>query len=302
MDDLDLDINNYDLEDLLQLFNLPLDFNKQQLKNAKSIVLKLHPDKSGLNSKYFIFYSNAYKNVCKIWEFKSKTEKDINNESTVYVNNDDETSSNKIILNKMFEKNNDLKKPENFNKWFNEHFEKMKVTSDNDEGYGDWLKSDDGLEDNNCKSVSQMHEVFSQKRKQACNDIVEHSSMQSFQFGSSSGMGSDLINDSGGFDGEGGSGLVYQDLRKAYTETIVPVDDSLMDKRVKVGSVDELNRYRQSQDLYTPDPEQQRIYYQQKRDEDEMATRRAFKLAEHSKMAQKNSEGFWSGLKLLYDK
>ena len=119
MDDVDLDINNYDLEDLLQLFNLPLDFNKQQLKNAKSIVLKLHPDKSGLNSKYFIFYSNAYKNVCKIWEFKSKTEKDVNNESTVYVNNDDETSSNKIILNKMFEKNNDLKKPENFNKWFN---------------------------------------------------------------------------------------------------------------------------------------------------------------------------------------
>lgn len=302
MDDVDLDINNYDLEDLLQLFNLPLDFNKQQLKNAKSIVLKLHPDKSGLNSKYFIFYSNAYKNVCKIWEFKSKTEKDVNNESTVYVNNDDETSSNKIILNKMFEKNNDLKKPENFNKWFNEHFEKMKVTSDNDEGYGDWLKSDDGLEDNNCKSVSQMHEVFSQKRKQACNDIVEHSSMQSFQFGSSSGMGSDLINDSGGFDGEGGSGLVYQDLRKAYTETIVPVDDSLMDKRVKVGSVDELNRYRQSQDLYVPDAEQQRIYNEQKQTEDEMATRRAFKLAEHSKMAQKNSEGFWSGLKLLYDK
>jgi|UniRef100_A0A6C0INN4 hypothetical protein len=302
MDDVDLDINNYNLEDLLQLFNLPLDFNKQQLKNAKSIVLKLHPDKSGLNSKYFIFYSNAYKNVCKIWEFKSKTEKDVNNESTVYVNNDDETSSNKIILNKMFEKNNDLKKPENFNKWFNDHFEKMKVTSDNDEGYGDWLKSDDGLEDNNCKSVSQMHEVFSQKRKQACNDIVEHSSMQSFQFGSGSGMGSDLINDSGGFDGEGGSGLVYQDLRKAYTETIVPVDDSLMDKRVKVGSVDELNRYRQSQDLYVPDAEQQRIYNEQKQTEDEMATRRAFKLAEHSKMAQQNSEGFWSGLKLLYDK
>ena len=153
MDDVDLDINNYDLEDLLQLFNLPIDFNKQQLKNAKSIVLKLHPDKSGLDPKYFIFYSNAYKNVCKIWEFKSKTERDVNNESTVYVNDDDETSSNKIILNKMFEKNSDLKKPENFNKWF-KHFEKMKVTSDRR------LKSDDGLEENsNCKSVSQMHRI-----------------------------------------------------------------------------------------------------------------------------------------------
>ena len=47
--------------------------------------------------------------------------------------------------------------------------------------------------------------------------------MQSFQFGSGSGMGSDLINDSGSFDGEGSSGLVYQDL---YRDN-VPVDDSL---------------------------------------------------------------------------
>lgn len=303
MEDVDLDINNYELEDLLQLFNLPLDFNKQQLKNAKSIVLKLHPDKSRLEPKYFIFYANAYKSICKIWEFKSKTERDINSQSTVYINNDDEMSSQKIILNKMFEKNNALKNPDNFNKWFNEHFDKMKVTTDDDNGYGNWLKSDEDLEDNvDCKSVSQMHQVFSQRRKQASNDIVEHSSMQSFQFGSFNGMGSDLINDSGSFDGCVGSGLVYQDLRKAYTETIVPVDESLIDKRVKVGSVDELNRYRQNQDLYVPDAEQQRIYNEQKQREDEMATRRAFKLSEHSNMAKKNVESFWSGLKLLYDK
>ena len=42
MDKLDLDLNldNYELEDLLSLFQLPYNFDKEQLKSAKKIVLK----------------------------------------------------------------------------------------------------------------------------------------------------------------------------------------------------------------------------------------------------------------------
>ena len=39
MDHLDLDINNYDVDDLLNLFNLEKDFNEKQLKGARAIVL-----------------------------------------------------------------------------------------------------------------------------------------------------------------------------------------------------------------------------------------------------------------------
>ena len=53
---MDLDINNYNLDEILQLFKLPLNFNEHHLKQAKQIVLKVHPDKSGLDSQYFIFY------------------------------------------------------------------------------------------------------------------------------------------------------------------------------------------------------------------------------------------------------
>ena len=55
--ELDLDINNYDLQDILHLFKLPVNFDEQDLKRAKQIVLKTHPDKSNLPSDYFIFYS-----------------------------------------------------------------------------------------------------------------------------------------------------------------------------------------------------------------------------------------------------
>ena len=56
MDNLDLDINNYELEDLLNLFKIPMDFDESDLKKAKQIVLKTHPDKSGLDAKYFYFF------------------------------------------------------------------------------------------------------------------------------------------------------------------------------------------------------------------------------------------------------
>ena len=54
MDDLDLDINNYELNDILKLFNIPSDF-REQLKLCKKAVLKTHPDKSGLDKEVFLF-------------------------------------------------------------------------------------------------------------------------------------------------------------------------------------------------------------------------------------------------------
>ena len=59
--DIDLDIENYDFNDLLKLFNINYNFNAEDLKQCYKIVLKTHPDKSGLNKEYFLFYSKAFK-------------------------------------------------------------------------------------------------------------------------------------------------------------------------------------------------------------------------------------------------
>ena len=57
MEKLDLNIHNYDLNDLINLFRLPFHFKEEHLKEAKKIVLKTHPDKSGLDKEYFLFFS-----------------------------------------------------------------------------------------------------------------------------------------------------------------------------------------------------------------------------------------------------
>ena len=62
--ELDLDVDNYSLDDLYNLFNISNNNSNQvldehSLKGAKQIVLKMHPDKSQLDSKYFLFFSKA---------------------------------------------------------------------------------------------------------------------------------------------------------------------------------------------------------------------------------------------------
>jgi hypothetical protein len=57
MDSVDLDINNYNLQDILSLFKIPVNFDEHDMKRAKQIVLKTHPDKSKLPAEYFLFYS-----------------------------------------------------------------------------------------------------------------------------------------------------------------------------------------------------------------------------------------------------
>ena len=59
MEHIDLDIDNYSLDDILNLFKLSHSFTKDDLKQAKKQVLKTHPDKSNLDKKYFLFFTKA---------------------------------------------------------------------------------------------------------------------------------------------------------------------------------------------------------------------------------------------------
>lgn len=67
MDSLDLNIDNYNLSDILSLFHLPTLFNEDDLKRAKLTVLKTHPDKSQLPKEYFLFFTKAYRILHQIY-------------------------------------------------------------------------------------------------------------------------------------------------------------------------------------------------------------------------------------------
>jgi hypothetical protein len=76
-----------------------------------------------------------------IYEFQNKTSKKVEDKSEFY------DASKGELLNNFFEKDKDLKKSGNFNKWFNEQFDKHKLDDTTENGYGDWLKSNEGRGD-----------------------------------------------------------------------------------------------------------------------------------------------------------
>lgn len=153
--ELDLDINNYDLEDILKLFKIPVNFNENHLKTAKKIVLKTHPDKSGLDPDFFRFYSKAYKMVYSVWEFRKKGDIDKEKLKNTEYSSYDEQSEKRELLNQLFDKNEKLKNSNQFNKWFNEQFERNRIYNENQEkGYENWLRSSKNPDDDDNDNIN----------------------------------------------------------------------------------------------------------------------------------------------------
>ena len=300
----DLDINNYDLNDILNLFQLRENFNEADLKKAKRHVLRLHPDKSRLDASYFLFYSKAYKVLYQVYEFNNRSSKKsdgVNTDEYIPLENSQEDKN--IALSSFFDKNKKLKKADNFNNWFNKEFEKQKMESETEKaGYGDWLTSDeDVMEQTEIGNVSAMAEQIA-KRKHEVRSMVVHQGINDMDSGgpAASNLGGGALENysSGMF-----SSVQFQDLKQAHVESVIPVTDEDYANVKKFRNVNEYNTYRHNQDT-TPLSEQQALQYLATRDrqEETMSTQRAFELAKQTEQANERSTQFWAGIMKIEDK
>tara|TARA_B110000093_G_scaffold162704_1_gene184950 strand:- start:3063 stop:3986 length:924 start_codon:yes stop_codon:yes gene_type:complete len=301
---IDLDLNNYNLEDILHLFKIPTNFTEEDIKRSKKMVLMTHPDKSGLPADYFRFYIKAFKMLISLWEFKKKgdTTSDLASKNTDYEILTDEHKT--TILDGFFDKNDKIKKKNtDFNKWFNGQFEKSKQHNDNiDTGYGDWLKSDQDIETESVSTMAGMKEVFDKKKSQA-RAMVLHNDIQDFNTHTSV-TSSELSTDSPqSFDSDLYSSLPYQDLQKAHCESVIPVTEEDFNNTQKFRNMNEIMSYRNNQDT-KPLSEQQAMDYLSNREksEEDKGTKRAYQLAKEMEESTKREEDFWRQMRLLENK
>lgn len=284
---LDLDLDHYSLEDLYHLFNINRGvLNEDSLKNAKQIVLKMHPDKSHLDSKYFLFFSKAYKRLYSIYEFQNKSHKKQYNTQDFY------DESNKTILDNMFEKNKNFKDPKNFNSWFNDAFEKHRLDNPIEQGYGDWLKSDEGfISVNENVTKGNMNEVFEQKKKQIQAMTVYTGVTDMF----ASTFGGSLLDGGGDFSTD-----AYTDLRQAYTETLIPVTQEDYNKIQKFNNLSEYKAHRERVDVKPLTKEEAEIKLQQQQQQhDQHSAALAFKYAKEAEKVKEKQNSFWADLKQI---
>ena len=301
LNNLDLDLEHYSLEDLYKLFNIPnQQLNEDTLKDAKQIVYKMHPDKSRLDPKYFRFFSAAYKRVFGIYEFQNKSlnKRLATNNSGGKEDNDFYDESNKDVLNNMFEQNKGLKDPKNFNSWFNDKFVKHQGEGDDEtnKGYGDWLKSDEGLYSvNDNITKANMNDAFEKQKKQ----IQSLTTYQGVNELYASFSGSLLGEQSDNFTGSNG-GLSYMDLRQAHVESVIPVTQDDYDKMPKYKS---LSEYKASRDNIDTSPlskqESERMLLSQGQNLEKQSAALAYKYAQQSEKSRKNNQSFFTDLRQI---
>lgn len=291
---LDLDIENYSLDELLSLFNIPFDFSRKDLKIAKRVVLMTHPDKSGEKKEIFLFFSKAYKLIYSLYSFREKAEQDTSIEVNYeYENLNQSTEGVNDILKKFSNK-------KDFNFIFNKMFEKHKLEYDQDDGYGDWLKEEADVEQ--AHSKDDMNRIIENK-KQDLRAIIVKKDIIETGIGNASGH-SNLTNKRPEYyQSKMFGNLQYDDVHKAYTESVVPVTEEDYKNKKKFKNISDMQQYRK-QDYtkhFKESDHDEKLKMMRDEDNKESAYR-AYELAkEHEKMKTANSKWLSNLLKLTND-
>lgn len=301
---MDLNIENYSREDLYKLFGFRNSaiLTEDNIKDAKKIVLKTHPDKSRLDNKYFIFFSTAYKRIQEIHEFQNKT----NSKKTINsLSNDYADSQNNQVLDKMFEIKKDLKESKNFNNWFNNQFEKHRLEGPVEHGYGNWLKSDEDIifTPQTVNKDTMGREI--EKRKKEIQALAPYQGVSDAFLQSSVG-GSSLMEYNSNFSSGSlfnSDGIGFTDLRQAYAESVIPVTEEDFNKVQKFKNINDYKRHRDNINV-TPLNKEDAMYQllNQDRQRNQESAALAFYYAQQSEKAKQNNTEFWSGLKQITDR
>ena len=297
METLDLNIDNYDYEDILNLFKINIEFGENELKKAKKEVLNMHPDKSGLDKKYFLFFSHAYKILYNVYQFRLKAitseKKDINYENTDYLEKED--IYNKELIDSL--KNQNLMQPKKFNKWFNELFDKVKLENEyENNGYGNWLKSDDLEDYSQVKNMQDINKAINNKKETLKSNVLsKYNNINEFNNSNYCDLTNSNVESyaSGMF-----SKLAFEDLKVAHTETVVPVNED--DYKPSYNNLEEARILRTQQSL-TPlsERESKQALDSLKKNNNIIDSHRAFKLAKQEEEINKANQKWWSSLRKI---
>jgi hypothetical protein len=283
---IDLNIDNYDLTDLLSLFKLDYNFNTDDLKQAKKIVIMTHPDKSNLDKKYFLFFTKAFKVIHSIHQFRTRSDKQRSTDYNPEHEGEEESDKEKEKLIRAISK-----KP-NFNKAFNEFFDNNYIrTHDVKGGYGEWLKSDEDTNNIGISNMTQMNETF-EKKKNEMRDIVIKKDIKEISSGEERYY--DLAGSApDNYSSSIFSSLPYEDLKKAHVESVVPVSRRDFDEKKKFANANDLKRYRDGDNTQPISLSQATEYLENKKiTETKNDTIRAYELVKQDEEA-KNTRLKW---------
>lgn len=317
-DNLDLDIAHYNSpRDLRRLFQLPADagaapLTEADMLHAKRIALMAHPDKSRLDSRYYLFFKEAYGKLRALYEEQTRTTRpvqagpyrpDLGNlglgqGQDAGLSEEDR----KRALDRLMQSNPQFNPQSKaggggqgdngrgFRAWFNEAFESHRVDDPVQQGYGDWLKSNDDFVDTRGvgagKNVNDA--IAAVKRQARQQQLVAYRGFEDLV--SASSLGGAMLVDEECADF---TSAHYTDLKQAYTQTLLAgSEDAVLDRPTTVQAV----KQQRAAVAVADKQAQQHLLYLRQQQEKEEAERRAARLAEQEERAKAQQNKFWSSL------
>jgi hypothetical protein len=232
----DLNIDNYGLEDLLRLFQLDVDFSEEDLKRAKRAVLATHPDKCKLPIEHYHFFVKAFNLINGMYEFRHKSMRKNPSQTISYDILKDEHALDDVKHNM-----SRLTANQKFNEEFNRLFEQHRVVDESTmHGYDDWLRSNDGLDEETVVTNEASLHAKIEAKKRNLKAIIAAQEIQELN---SSVLGTALgTNAPTSYTSDMGSSLQFEDLKQAYTQSVIPVTQEDYLQRPKYRSVEEFVR------------------------------------------------------------
>ena len=236
-----LNIHMYSFQEILDLFQLPSTFGEQELRRAKMMVLKMHPDKSRLPSEYFLFYKKAFEFVVDYYKESIKTSAEVPKEEIVYEALNVEKQMSRKIQSTMKEIGT-----EQFQNKFNRLFEEN-MAKKIDESQNAWFKNNDPIySTESVQNASGIGQAIDQiKEKNAA--LIKHRGIETMVYGN---RGNSLYdNDTEEADEyvtcDPFSKLKFDDLRKVHKDqTVFAVGERDFAKMRVYNSTDELQKER----------------------------------------------------------
>jgi hypothetical protein len=241
-----LNLQMYSFNELLELFQLPINMNIYDLKRAKKQVLMLHPDKSKLPPEYFLFYKKAFDMIVVYFENNSKETVVLTDENTVYKKMDT-TDFNKATCSKIHTMVNEMS-PIEFHSKFNELYEKNMVESKPNKN--EWFSNNEPIytidETVSNKNIGRIFETMKKQNhgiiqyegvKEIVNDSIPGNSFYDDEYNSNLYVSSNPF-----------SKLKYDDLRKVHKDqSIFSVSESDYKSVPKYSSVEHFVKERSRQ-------------------------------------------------------
>jgi len=250
-----LDIKNYNFQELLALFDLDVNMTLADLKRAKRKVLYLHPDKSKLAPHYFLFYKKAFEIIVSFYEERTKQDRELPQEPIKYTPMVDrkENPNTQKMAEVIRQYQSGDEKQRGFQKQFNEFFEEN-MAQRPDPNRNQWFREETPIYTHPKATNENLGQVIQNVKSQAAT-MVKYRGVENLYLG---GGGTNFYDDmeadedtSGGYiSSDLFSNLKFDDLRKVHKDqTVFVVSEMDYDPSKRAHNMDHLSRERNTQDL-----------------------------------------------------